>query len=558
MKSKKSFRILRTILCAFLVVSVVFASGCSKKEGKAQAKDLKIGVGNMTGNFNPFYCTTDADKSVATQIYPTIQVRNANNKLINNAGSISYEYVGDTGVKYTVTIRDDLYFSNGDKASIDDVIFWYYVLADATYDGTYSDFYLNDIQGLKEYYYDDINYKSALEKFNGNKKLINNYINENYSDGINVNEISGIKRIDNHTCTILFNSRNINAVSQINAYIVSKAFYGAEYVKGSASKIKEFTAKSCGCGAYYLTDYADSKAELAVNKYYSGETPAFRKVTYIDLEAKGKDFVNSVCDGNVDIISTNASPDVMNNLTKDNIRYNIYNESYYTAIFYSTKLNDNARKILMSVCDIYSTLEQSKGSYYSKTFLPISIRYEEGSQPTEAYYNQTTKASELKVYFSSLNAYYSGSEQDLEYTILQKYASDLSAYGIKLNITVTDDSGLQNAIKKGKADLWLQQVADGDTCDKYDYYHSGGSLNLTGLKDSEIDDLTERVRKSTGFTDRKSILSELMNAVMKKAVELPLYQLQTVTVYNTDTIDESCIAAAGEYDFTCLQVANLK
>ena len=65
-------------------------------------------------------------------------------------------------MKYTVSIKDDLFFSDGTNIKIDDVVFYYYFISDATYDDTFKDWYLNDIEGLKEYYFDDPNYESSI------------------------------------------------------------------------------------------------------------------------------------------------------------------------------------------------------------------------------------------------------------------------------------------------------------------------------------------------------------------------------------------------------------
>ncbi len=547
----RNSRKLRSFICIFISALLLAVTGCSKKDKASTDSDtLKIGIQNLEGNFNPFFSESEGDKSVISQIIPQVQLKNANNKLVNNAGSITYEYEDNAKVKYTVTINDDLYFSDGTNATIDDVLFWYYVLADATYDGVYSDFYLNDIDGLKEYYYDDENYEAALSEFNGNKQLISAYISDNYADGADVTEIRGIKRIDNYTCTVLFNSRNINSISQINAYILSKAFYGPDYVKGSAEKIKDITSSAMGCGEYYLSELKDDEAVLLLNKYYTGETSSFKTVEFIDLSAKNKDSVDAVTDGYVDIVTASVTPSAISKLNKDNIKYTVQNSKYYYSLFFNTNngYSQDARRILMAVCNVYDVVDESLGSYYTKLYFPMSVRFEETPQLTEAYYNQTSKASQLKGFFSSLNAYCTGTEDDIEYKIFQKYAEILKSYGVTLNIHLTDENGLKSAISSNSADMWIDITYDGETCDKYDYYHTGGSKNLAGISSTEIDDLTERIRKATGFTDRASLVKELMSDVMSYAAELPLYQPQTVTIYNTDTISEDKLNEISYYD----------
>ena len=109
---------------ALLAVLAILLSSCGKSGSKENT--LKIATGKITGNFNPFYATEEGDRAVNSQVFRTIQKTGKNNKLINSVGSISYEYTGESKTKYTVTIRDDLKFSDGRGVTIDDVIFFYY------------------------------------------------------------------------------------------------------------------------------------------------------------------------------------------------------------------------------------------------------------------------------------------------------------------------------------------------------------------------------------------------------------------------------------------------
>ena len=71
---------------------------------------------------------------------------------------------------------------------------------------------------MKAFYYDDKNYEKKLAEIEEQtedkaerEKKIKDYIKKNYSDGISVSEISGIKKINDRECTVTFNSVNIIA-----------------------------------------------------------------------------------------------------------------------------------------------------------------------------------------------------------------------------------------------------------------------------------------------------------------------------------------------------------
>ena len=636
-------RILRVLLIFVICIATVFLSSCGAINSlSVKNTELKIGVEGINGVFNPFYAETDADKQITAQTVRPIQRVATDNSLVNHSGGISYEFVGDDKVKYTVSIKNDMKFSDGSNITIDDVIFFYHFIADATYDGTYKDFYLNDIEGLREYYFDDKNYKSSIAdiektvsdkytlsaistadyveylvetnldgKFNGDinssrtaeltwkehiiklgyseayedlgkkpsedkilrlvatveaennpnsynpeswyrNKLYKEYINKNYSDGINVSEISGIKKINDYTCTVIYNSRNINAVSQLNALLVSKNFYAVEYVKGSAEKVKEISGISAVCsGPYILSEYKNDKATAISNKYYSDADCEFNRLVFV--ETPPEDAAKDVVSGKIDVVSVEASSDILNSFANKSVSYFITNNRSYVSAFFNTRsLENSARMALMGLFNVNDVLENEIGSYYTRLLNPISIRFSEyPSEITNPYYSESSFTAYKMVtdnFIKEVTAYCCTGENSLEYKILNRYKDILGEKGISMSIVNTTESVMRNAILTGKADLWLETVHDGATCDKYEYFNSFGKLNYTGLASAEIDEMTSKIRSSIGFSDKAQMTEKLMKLVMEEAVEYPLYQLQTVTIYNTDTVSPESLEGFDNYD----------
>ena len=66
-------------------------------------------------------------------------------------GNVEVVMNDDGTVDYNLTMRDDIKFSDGTPADIDDVIFGIYVLSDPTYDGS-ATLYAQPIEGMDEYY----------------------------------------------------------------------------------------------------------------------------------------------------------------------------------------------------------------------------------------------------------------------------------------------------------------------------------------------------------------------------------------------------------------------
>ncbi len=541
-----------------IFVLLVLLSSCSVKKDKDLS--LNIGTGKITGCFNPFYAVEDGDVRVINQVFDPILLRKTDNTYQNEAGSISYQLLDDGKVKYTVSIRDDLFFSDGSRVTVDDIIFWYYFVSDATYDGVYSDFYLNDIVGLKEYYYDDPSYEERATEFeviDFDKKIMSKYIKENYSDGIDVNSISGIKRIDDYTCTVLCNSMNINMVSELNCYLASKSFYSSDYTKGNADKVKAITVEALGSGVYCVDSFDSAKgtACLTVNSFNQIK-PTFTVVNVIS--SVEKDLIKKVKSGKLDIISVDSDNDSFGKLDDDNIYCReIYSPEYVSLYINAYKYDDiDTRKYIFSLVSVYDFIDETLRNRYSRLYRPLSLRFEEYPKNASAYVFSSSEDFELKQKMN-MNLYCCSEKNSFEKSVADYIADTLTSKGINIRVVVCTYDELVKAAQNGKADLWLVKNPDTFTCDKYDYYHSGGSRNLTGFSLPAIDTLTENIRKSTGESNRKNLVSALLDYVMFNADELPLYQRKYIIAFNTDKIDIASLSEDSIYDGNNLRLSSL-
>ena len=119
--------------------------------------------------FSPFFYTTAYDEEVVSNFTGFMLAADRGGAIINNGiegetvayNGTDYTYYGmgdvevvqndDGSVDYNLTMRDDIVFSDGTPATIDDVIFGIYVLADPSYDGS-STIYALPIEGMSDYY----------------------------------------------------------------------------------------------------------------------------------------------------------------------------------------------------------------------------------------------------------------------------------------------------------------------------------------------------------------------------------------------------------------------
>ena len=139
------------------------------EETPAEVNDTLVFATSTFGQkFSPFFATTAYDQDVVYLTQGALLAADREGNVVRNGiegetieyNGTEYTYYGmgdvevveneDGTVDYNLTMRDDIVFSDGTPADIDDVIFGLYVMLDPTYDGA-STLYAMPIVGLEEY-----------------------------------------------------------------------------------------------------------------------------------------------------------------------------------------------------------------------------------------------------------------------------------------------------------------------------------------------------------------------------------------------------------------------
>ena len=154
-----------------LVMCLGLLAGCGDKKGD-QTEDentpLVVGYAPFNEKFSPFFSESAYDQDVWVMTSLGLLNSDRQGQIIMKGiegethayNGTDYTYYGpadceivenaDGTVDYNFTMREDLVFSDGEKVTIDDVIFSMYVLCDPTYDGN-STLYAVPIQGMAAY-----------------------------------------------------------------------------------------------------------------------------------------------------------------------------------------------------------------------------------------------------------------------------------------------------------------------------------------------------------------------------------------------------------------------
>ena len=157
------------LVLALVLSLALTCSGLAETAEPAEGDTIAVYATSTFGQkFSPFFYTTVYDGEVVDQVTVYLLASDRGGAVINEgiAGTTvdyngtDYEYKGvgnvevvmndDGSVDYNLTMRDDIVFSDGVPATIDDVIFGIYVQCDPTYDGS-ATLYALPIEGMEEY-----------------------------------------------------------------------------------------------------------------------------------------------------------------------------------------------------------------------------------------------------------------------------------------------------------------------------------------------------------------------------------------------------------------------
>ena len=163
-------KLLALVLALIMVCALTFGAVAETAEATEERTEdtLVYATATFGQKFSPFFTTTVYDTEVVDLTQALLLAADRGGAVINNGiegenidyNGNGYDYKGlgnvevvqndDGSVDYNLTMRDDIVFSDGEPANIDDVIFGIYVLCDPTYDGS-STIYALPIEGMEAY-----------------------------------------------------------------------------------------------------------------------------------------------------------------------------------------------------------------------------------------------------------------------------------------------------------------------------------------------------------------------------------------------------------------------
>jgi peptide/nickel transport system substrate-binding protein len=387
-------------------------------------------------------------------------------------------------------------------------------------------------------------------------KLESEFITGNLEDGIDVDKIAGIEKLNDYTCTILFDSINIYGDREIaQQAIVPEHYYGATFKKGDLSGVKAKNGAPLGGGPYKFVSYQDNIVTLEANTSFYGE---IAKIPTIKFQVVAEaDKIDALIGDQIDITDPSASKDVIAAMDSNGDSYSLVdNPGYgYIAINSENVPDLNVRKGLMHLLNRKPAVEAYYGELAEVIERPMTPTVAEYPKDAKAMYNYSPeKALEYFTaagYAKDASGKLTKNGQQLKIVIgiggdgkmdhpsapiLTQMANDMASIGAELVIQDLDFSTLMNMKDSGELDMWVAAWGNSTTCDLTQIFGSKGNDNDVKLFSKEIDELQAQILKTVDFDARCELVAKELDLIMEAAVYMPVYQRKNMEIYNASTI----------------------
>ena len=439
-----------------------------------------------------------------------------------NADGINYFLAksidtSDDNLTYTMHLRDDVKWSDGEKFTADDVVFTFEAMEKEENAG---------------WAYSQLVYKEGAVK---------------------------IEKVDDYTVKLTMpfvNSAAVEMFSQI--FIMPKHVY--ENVTNFENN--DVNTKPVGTGPYVMSEYsAGSYVKFTKNENYFLGAPSIDNIVYRIIENENT-AMTAIQSGEVDAwIGTPAQVAQMN-LDSANLTVYPYQEGRvaYMMINAARVQNEDLRKAILYALDKKAIADAAllSSDYYDLpwSFMPPNSKF--FTEDVEKYEQNLEKSKEYLaasgVQKPELNLAYSGSDT-LQSTSALLVQEQLEKAGFKVTLSGIDSKALSQQMKdkNNTYDMYFGGYIMGIDPDTfYSLFETGAAYNYMYYDQPEINEMFAQGRKETDETKRKEIYTNLQKKIQDTACFYPLYSNKRLLVVskNVSGIDAAKLVPVYTFEDT--------
>lgn len=417
-----------------------------------------------------------------------------------NADGINYFLAksidtSDDNLSYTMHLRDDVKWSDGEKFTAEDVVFTFEAMEKEENAG---------------WAYSQLVYKEGAVK---------------------------IEKVDDYTVKLTMpfvNSAAVEMFSQI--FIMPKHVY--ENVTNFENN--DVNTKPVGTGPYVMSEYsAGSYVKFTKNENYFLGAPSIDNIVYRIIENENT-AMTAIQSGEVDAwIGTPAQVAQMN-LDSANLTVYPYQEGRvgYMMINAARVQNEDLRKAILYALDKKAIADAAllSSDYYDLpwSFMPPNSKF--FTEDVEKYEQNLEKSKEYLaasgVQKPELNLAYSGSDS-LQSTSALLVQEQLEKAGFKVTLSGIDSKALSQQMKdkNNTYDMYFGGYIMGIDPDTFSsLFETGAAYNYMYYDQPDINEMFAQGRKETDETKRKEIYTNIQKKIQDTACFYPLYSNKRLLV----------------------------
>lgn len=410
--------------------------------------------------------------------------------------------ITEDNIKWEITLRDDVYFHNGDKFTVDDVIFS-----------------INKIKELGEMSY----------------------------FSYNVENIKNIEKISNYKLVIELNDYDNFLPEKLTFPILPKSYYEkADFMKED---------RYIGTGPYKFINKTDELISLKYNEDYYLKFDGNIKEIDVKIIKKTRPGFDLLKLGEIDIADTNTEVGAYGRSA-----YN--NSKYVTNVFEGITFNPNneilsdsiLRQAIVLAINRDYIIENELNGYGVYSDIPVNPNSYLYNAGLKKYAFNPERSQDLLTNSGWLDK--SGIRQKeqnkLEFTLLingdikkslnkaEYIKNDLSNVGIKINIISKNAEEYTYSIKTNDYDLALTDWAITDYPEFLYNFESNSPSNVFGFKNEDYDYLVFRSKQEILEGKQKEYFNEMQEILFNELPMIGLY-FETSTVFYTKEFKEELV-----------------
>ncbi|MCR5624458.1 MAG: hypothetical protein K6G11_04350 [Lachnospiraceae bacterium] len=579
---------------------------------------LIIAADELSDNINPFGELTKSDKLAVELVCGSLVTFDRENMLVKYAvdgekrkyEGNDYTYTGMADINYrydekkdsttyTITIGDDVCFSDGTSVTTDDLLFSLFAFSDESYKGPFSLNNPDNLDKIGHYILSLSDFETIVQDYN----VLNSKTMEVKVSGFN---ISYIKLFDFPVCSLDY-------YGDRSKFDIDKKQYGFD--KGDISSLIEGKGLM-GLGAYKLVKYGDDTIYFDANEKYFKGCP---KTAFVQLkesnDADSSTLLTEISEGVYNsgefddgkavydyTMSTNDNGEVNGSKYYANF---IDGDTFQTICLNASVLNvndrpdtDRSKALRQAFCYLFASNRADLIQRYYGTSAEV-INYpfaaslwvvpdvdDEDYREAYAYTNPVkgdpiytkdmdvlergNKAMEMAIecFKKAGYSYEDGKlipDKDLKnmdyriyvplesedysclYSYLKVISRDLAEVGIDLQVYFKHQDVLDKKVENRKACMWVQEFdnkSDDTEGVLFDLYYNNYStdINALGVDDANLAEYIDNVESETTYKKKEKAYKNCYKIISEWGVIVPMFQHKRSYIFKSSQINSKTVA----------------